>query len=572
MWQLKTYDKEKEEAFIKRGTHKLLARLLAQRNIKLEEADKFLTPDYKDLSHPYKLHDVEKASKIFIDIVKAKGKVAVIGDYDADGVISSVMIRELCHIFGLECNVFLPSRLDHGYGLNPKTVAAFKEKLTVIPDLLIVVDCGMNNFKEIQELRNSGIKYIVIIDHHIGNKDQISTNADALVTWHLSEGICEMCACGEVFQFIRGIRWLTKRVDPIEFLSYAAIGTIADVSPVIGDNRIIVKNGLTEYALNNVVASGLAALLKQSKIQTSALSQEDISFQIAPKINAVGRMHHPDIIFGLLVERDMSAAENIAGYILSYNDERKDVQKQIEIEAKAMIEMGNGDFANGILIINDSWHIGVVGIVAARLVDTYKKPVIVVGKHNGIWKGSGRTIVGVSIKEILDECPEIFDSYGGHDAAVGVTIKPKYLKKANAIFNKACKSIYAKHKIDENAVQYYDGNLTVKAIDPKIAKVLKQNLSPYCDENNNEPIFMLSEAIITDVSIMDKGKGWRLMKFNVEKDGYKIPYPFKTFSNIGGTELEGKKANIMFSFPQKLPNPNIPYSQFELTAVDVITL
>jgi len=569
MWKQRPYDKAKEQELIQCGYHKMLARLIAQRNVAAVDVDVFLSAKYNDLSHPFSLHDVEKAVEIFLEVVNNKGSVASWGDYDVDGILSSVMLMELCKTFGVECNCLLPSRLDHGYGLNHRSLEEIKNKNKDKKiNLLFVLDCGTNSVKEIEELKSLFGCKIIIIDHHSVNKDAVN-NADAIISWHLG-GNCEMCTCGEMFQFIRGVRWFTKKVNPIEYLSLSAIGTIADCSPIIGDNRIIVKNGLTEYALNNVVASGLTALLKQSRINSSSVTQEDISFQIAPKINAVGRMFHPDLVFGLMVERDMASADKMAGYILAYNDERKDVQKQIEIEAKAIVEMGNGSFSHGILISNDQWHIGVVGIVAARLVDLYKKPSIVVGKHNGVWKGSGRTIPGVNLKEILDECPEIFETYGGHASAAGVTLKINCLKKANKIFNKACKTIYDRHHITEDPIQYYDGKLTVDAITPKTAKVLCQHLYPYCDENNNEPIFMLSNAIITDISFLDKNKGWRLMKFNVEKNGTKIPYTFKTFHALCGTEMEGKKVNIMFSFPQRLPNSSMPYSKFELTVVDII--
>jgi len=203
MWKQKQFDKENESIMLKNGIHGIMARLISQRRIETESVESFLNADYNALSHPYTLHDLEKAAKIFIEIAKNKGSVSVIGDYDADGVISSTMLKELCNTFGLQCNVFLPSRLDHGYGLNQKTIKSFSEGLSKIPDLLIITDCGMNSKTQIDELRALGIQKIIVIDHHEGSGDNISLNADALITWHLSEGLNEMCACGEVFQFIR---------------------------------------------------------------------------------------------------------------------------------------------------------------------------------------------------------------------------------------------------------------------------------------------------------------------------------------------------------------------------------
>ena len=564
MWKQKTYDKEKESRFIEAGTHKMLARLLAQRDFN-QSVNEFLSADYQGLSHPHLLHDVEKAARIFCDNALDKGRVAVIGDYDCDGIVSATMIKELCNIFDVECKVFLPSRLEHGYGLNEKTIATFSERMEKVPDLLIITDCGMNSRKEVSILRELGVGKIIVIDHHTGDEGNIATNADALITWHLSEGFNEMCACGEVFQFIRGIRWITKRVNPIEFLTYAAIGTVADVSPVVGDNRIIVKNGLSEYAINHVLGSGLNALLKQSKIHPASLTQEDIAFRIAPRINAVGRMYHPDIVHGLLIERDIHMAEKMADYITTYNAERKEVQSKIEAEAKKIVN--SEQFTHGILVYGKDWHIGVVGIVAARLAELYNIPAVVVGYHNGIWKGSGRTAQGLNLKDILDTCPELFEGYGGHAGACGVKLKDDSLNTAPERFNKACQAYMQKHHGEKKPDKYFDAVLKPKAITKAIGNTILQ-LYPYCNEHNPEPLFKLKEVNIVDSSFIEKDT-WRLLKFSVEKEGYRVPYAFKTFSPPCGSEIEGRKADIIFSFPQKTKDPLNSYFAYELSVVDI---
>ena len=565
MWKQKRYEKEKESIIAQKGIHGILARLMSQRNIDADLSFSFLDADYNGLSHPYKLHDVEKAVNIFIEVAKNKGTVSVIGDYDADGIISSTMLKELCNTFGLQCNVFLPSRIDHGYGLNQKTIKAFAESLKKIPDLLIITDCGMNNSPQINELRGLGIKKIIVIDHHEGSGDNISLNADALVTWHLSDGFNEMCACGEVFQFIRGIRWVTKKVNPIEFLTYAAIGTVADVSPVIGDNRIIVRQGLTEYSINHVAGAGLKALLKQSNIHITALTQEDIAFKIAPKINAVGRMFHPDSVYHLLVERNVSSAENLAEHITKYNEERKLVQSQIEKEAKLSIVPS--DNLHGILTYNKNWHIGVVGIVASRIAETYNCPSLVVGYKDGVWKGSGRSINGIHIKKILDTCPEIFAGYGGHAGAVGLTLKEDMIDKAPSIFNDACEKYLRVHQVENKSLKMFDAHLKPQAITKEVGEEIIK-LSPYCNTNNPEPVFKLSNVKIVESKFIEK-ETWRLLKFKVEKDGFQVPYSFKTFSPPCGSEIEGRLANIFFSFPQKMEDPSNKFFEYELSGVNI---
>lgn len=569
MWEPKSYDKEVEAILVKKGKGRLLSRLLSQRNIDPLSVEDFIASDYKGLSHPHALNDIDKAAMLFCNVAKAGGKIAVIGDYDCDGIIGSVMIKELCTNFGLDCSVFLPSRLEHGYGLNNETVKDFLKKDRSDLDILFVVDCGTNSKDQVQTIFEAGVKNVIIIDHHLPS-ETIATNASALISWHLSNnanGFREMCACGEIFQFIRGVRWLTKRVNPVEFLTYAAIGTIADVSSIMGDNRIIVKNGLTEYAINNVIASGLKALMRQSKIYSQNLTQHDVSFKIAPRINAVGRIFNPDIVFGLLIERDHDIATNTAEYIIGYNEERKKIQRAIEDEAVAMATTQKNK--NGILVVGENWHIGVVGIVASKLVEIFNKPSIVIGKLGDIWKGSGRSVRGVNVKEILDLCPELFVAYGGHAGAVGVTLKPEMVDKAHKIFDKACAKYYSQRSISKEIVNFYDAMLDVPLITPATSTLLRTNLYPYCDENNSEPVFMIPQVTIMDTSVMER-EHWRLLTFFIERNGKRCPHPFKFFTKKFGTEVEGKTADILFSFPQHDNFEASKFSQFELYVCDII--
>ena len=568
MWELKNRNKDIEINLVNNGKHKIVARLISQRNIKEEEVDEFLNPDYSNLTNPYEFHDMEKACDLFIEVANKKGKVAIIGDYDCDGVMSSTMLKELCNAFKLESFVFLPSRLEHGYGLNPKTIKAFLETKPFMPDLLIVTDCGMNNFKEIETLRNNGLEKIIIIDHHMGNKEDISFNADAIVSWHLSENIHEMCASGEVFQFIRGIRHKAKKPNPIEFLSYAAIATIADVMPIYKDNRILVKNGLTQYALNHVIGMGLMALLKESKIHTGYLTQEDVSFKIAPRINAVGRIDRPDKVLDLLLERDASQAGIRADEIVKYNDERKKIQKSIEVSVHEQIKnIPPEDMSHGIFVCNKDWHIGVVGIVASRIVEIYGKPSVIVGNHNGIWKGSGRSLESINVRHVLDDCAELFDGYGGHAAAVGVTVKDEQKDNCQKYFNEACKNHF-EAKPKSEIINYFDAKLKPQAISKDLCEIIINEMYPFCSESNQEPLFLLENVQIQDVNLVEKAT-WKLLKFSVAKDGYKIPYSFKTFSPSFGSEIDGKYANIVFSFPQKTKDPLNFFFAFDMNAVNI---
>ena len=478
MWQPRSYDKEKENKFLALGQHKLISRLLAQRNIDPSLVNDFISSSYNNLSNPYKIKGIEEAARLFCKVALEKGSIACISDTDADGVFAAVMIDELCKNFKVPCSVFIPSRLDHGYGLNSSSITTFMDKTKIKPDLLIVTDCATNSEEEILSIKQWSPKTkILILDHHPIEPSKFSKSADIIINWHLDNSQ-EMCSCGLVFQFIRGIRWLTKKVNPIEFLSLASIPTLADVSSIIGDNRIIVKHGLGEYALNHVVASGLIALLKKSGVYSKSISQEDVLFKIAPRINAAGRLGRPDIAFKLLVENDLATAELMASNLSELNDKRKVLQKKMEKEAIKTVKANPEKYEHGIVLYNPEWSIGVVGIVASKVVETFHKPTLIIGKNGDDLKGSGRSLDNVNLKEILDLCKEIFVGFGGHAAAAGVTLKPEYLDKANELFNNACKQYYETHGRPTEC-SYYDVVIPPIEVSIKNSALLLDTLYPY---------------------------------------------------------------------------------------------
>jgi len=564
-WKLRKIDEERENIMLKDGIRPLIARLLAQRNIDPKDAKNFIEANYSDLSHPHTLNDVEKAAKIFCDVALRKGNVGLMGDYDCDGVVSSVMIQQLCLRFGLNCKVFLPSRLEHGYGLTVDALEAFRERVgDNVPELLFIVDCGSNNENEMKILRDMGIKKIIIIDHHIIDESKKSKSADALINWRLSE-TQEMCSCGEIFQFIRGIRWLTKKVDPIEFLAYAALGTIADVSPLIGDNRIIVKHGLGKHSINSLISLGFNSLLTTSGIYSSSVTQKDIQFQIAPKINAAGRLMYPDLAYKLLVEPDLGTSEKLAESLIDCNNKRKQLQKKIEKQAVKMVEDNLDEYKHGIVVCNSKWHVGVAGIVASKLVERFYKPVLVIGENNGVYKGSGRSYGNINLKQIMDDCKDSFSKYGGHEQAAGLTLKNECIETVNHSFNEACKKYYKETEIPEE-VDYYDIEVKIKALSIKVAKSLYVNVYPYCGQHNPEPVFCLRGATLSKPEVAGS-KIWPLLSFNASKDGMESEMRMKYFTHDFGTEVDGRIADIYFRFPQ-----NIEGNKFGPPSIDVLDL
>lgn len=562
-WKKRTYDQENEKELLKQ-TNKLVARLLSQRNIK--EATKFTSANYNDLTHPHSLKGIKEAADLFCNTVKNKGKIAVLGDFDADGIISTTLIKELCNVFEVDCNVFIPSRLEHGYGLNSKSIETIKEKFNPKPDLLFIVDCGTSNEQEIKQIHEwSANTKIIIIDHHEVNYDNLSKSADILINWHLDNSE-ETCAGGEVFQFIRAIRWLTKKVDPVEFLSLSAISILADVSPIIGNNRIIVKNGLKEYALKHVTSSGLNALLKSAGLSGESLTQEDVSFKIAPRINAVGRLMQAEIVHHLLIEQNPTVSESMALKLNEHNEERKRIQKKITKEAESMVQENIDSYPHGILIYNEKWQIGLVGLIAAKLSEMFNKPTLVFGGNNNIIKGSGRSINNINLKKILDSCSDLFDNYGGHSMAVGATLKASRIKDANEVFNRICKEQGVDCKQND---RFYDVDIGVENVNMKTAEMLLNTIYPYCSKLNPEPIFKLSNVIISGCSFVEKPT-WKMLSFYASKNDKKTELQFRMFNNIYGSEINGFAVDIYFSFPQNVKKTKYGYASANV--IDIVKI
>jgi len=480
--------------------------------------------------------------------------------------MSSAMLSELCSGFKLDFSVFLPSRLEHGYGLNKTSIEAFKASLKAPPDLLIMTDCGSNNYKEIEELKKFGIKNIIIIDHHIVG-DAISSNANALINWRMNKHE-EMCSCGQVYQFIRGLRRFTKKVNPIEFLTYAAIGTVGDMSPIVGSNRIIVRHGLQGYSIDHVSADGLNAMMGKSYINTQDLTQEEVAFKIVPQINAAGRISLPNISYDLLIEHDHAKAELMEDQLVEHNTNRKKIQKKIADQAIAMVKKNIQDYKHGIFVCAPNWHIGVVGIIASKLVEEFNRPSIVIGKHKDIWKGSGRSIEGISLKDILDSMPEdSFAAYGGHDGAVGVTVGTNTPSiEINKAFNKACKVKYKEQSFPDD-LNYYNAELKIGSVNIDTAKLLMENLYPY-GEDNPAPVFLVKDVVVSEANLRE-GEGWSLITFAIAKGGETAGLKMKMFNPKFGTEVSGTTCDIYFKFPQNVSKNKFGLPQLEVIDVNI---
>lgn len=561
-WKLRPHDTELEYQHLINGWEPLMARLLAQRGIGMQEADQFFAADLADIDLFKPLGGIDQAADLLLTAARRQNtSVGVIGDYDADGVTSSAMFQRICRALGLECQVFLPHRVQHGYGLNPKTVPAFCEFIQKPPRLLFILDCGTSSEAEVCQLREFGISQIVIIDHHIPESSRLSKSADILVNWRLCGG-SEMCTAGEVLMLARALdRRTDKKHDFFnQLLPLAAIGTVADISPIARENRVIVRHGLAKVGESNYI--GLRMLAEICNMIDGRLSQMDVSFGLAPRLNAAGRINSAYLSYNLMVEDKIGAAGSIVSELDMMNKERKHICNELTAQALEAAEKSN--FTNGLLLINPEWNVGVVGIVASRIVDRFGIPTIVMGQTNGTIKGSGRSLGTTNIKAIMDSCAEMFSNYGGHEMACGAALKPEYVATAPKLFDEACRNYYAKHGVPI-IDRFYDAALKPTTITVRLCDQLIETFYPYCDDNNPEPVFLLSNAKVV-WSKPWRGDDWQLMTYELEKDGIRIPIKFKTFDEEFGSGLEGKTLDMYFSFTQSYGTKYGP----ELWIVDVI--
>lgn len=397
----------------------IVRNLVTQRGIPEDQIESFLHPKLRDLADPFLLPEMELAVKRILEAVDQKQSVCIYGDYDVDGVSSITLLSKILNAYGIHPRPFIPRRGTEGYGLS---FAALERCMTEgpKPDLLISVDCGTVSIDEIAHLRSQGID-VVVVDHHepspLGRPD-----CCALVNPKCGTDFTYLCAAGVVFKL--GHALLKTRPTDLELkdlLDLTAVATIADIVPMIGENRILVRHGLKRLASSSNL--GLLALKEITGVKDLPTSM-DVGFRIGPRLNAAGRMDFPEDALATLTTNCQIQAAELAQKLERYNRQRQDFEKHIRDDAMKQL---NADFDPShdpvIVIGSRTWHHGVVGIVASRLMRQYYKPTFVIAiDEDGIGKGSGRSIEGVSLVDAIRACEEDLIAGGGHAMAAGLSI------------------------------------------------------------------------------------------------------------------------------------------------------
>ncbi|MBT7170436.1 MAG: single-stranded-DNA-specific exonuclease RecJ, partial [Phycisphaerales bacterium] len=392
---------------------RLAATILALRDVATaDEADAFLTPTLNGLHDPAALYGCEQAGVILADAIRAEKSIVIYGDYDVDGITSVSILVSCIEMLGGSARYYIPHRLDEGYGLNAEAV---DDLIGQGAEMIVTVDCGVTAVETLASVSGRGCEFI-ITDHHTPS----DTLPDVAAIVHPALGDApvnpNLCGAGVAFK----LAWQTARamcgntrVDDemrtflLEATTLAALGTIADVVPLTGENRLLASFGLRGLA--NCQRPGVAALVKLARLEGKAITARDVAFSIAPRINAAGRMGHADEAVDLLATTDPAKAAAMASAIDKQNLRRREVEKEITAEAIAMVEERglNQDENRSIVLASEHWHGGVIGIVASRLVDRYHRPTVLIGTNSsGIGQGSGRSVRGFNLVDALRACDE----------------------------------------------------------------------------------------------------------------------------------------------------------------------
>ena len=473
-----------EELGEKIGMNPVLAQLLIQRGIKTESAAKrFFRPMLNELIDPFLMNDMDIAVDRLNDAMGRKERIMIYGDYDVDGCTAVALVYKFLLQFYSNIEYYIPDRYEEGYGISKKGLD-YAAKTGV--KLIIVLDCGIKAIDEIAYAKSLGIDFI-ICDHHVPD-DELPC-AVAILNPKRTDSTYpfkHLCGCGVGFKFMQafaknnGISF--SQLIPL--LDFCAVSIAADIVPVVGENRILAYHGLKQ--LNQNPSIGLKAIIEICGLTGREITMSDIIFRIGPRINASGRVQNGTETVDLLVEKDMQKALAEAIHINEYNDQRRDIDKQMTEEANQIVaRLESQEHQSAIVLYGEGWKKGVVGIVASRMTDMYFRPTVVLSCNNGIASGSARSVAGYDVYDAIKSCRDLLENFGGHTYAVGLTLRVENIPE----FRRRFQQYVSEHihiKQTEAALDI-EAEIDFKDITKKLHNDLKR-FAPYGPENP-KPIF-----------------------------------------------------------------------------------
>ena len=532
-WECYNLDNEKVEELVKkRHITNLLASILVNRGIiDGEKINVFLNPTRKDFYNPFLMPDMEIAVKRIVKAIENKEKIMIYGDYDADGITSITVLKKYLNEIGLKTGEYIPNRLNEGYGLNKDAISKIYNDGY---KLMITVDCGISGLEEVDYANSLGME-IIITDHH--EPAEKLPEAIAVIDAKRKDNkypFNQLAGVGVVFKLIQAISTELKLEEKeyLKYLDLVCIGTISDIVPLVDENRVIAKLGfkLIEKTKN----IGLKTLLNIADLKK--IDSNAISFGVAPRINACGRMGFQEEALQLFLTEDSEKATTIAKRLVQFNQERQAKEKQIFEEVIEKIEKDNKD-KKCIVLAEENWHHGVIGIVASKITEIYYKPSILICLEGDKGKGSGRSVPGFDLYTALTKCSDYIEKFGGHSMAIGITIKKENFEKLKEAIEK-----YAQESniSDIMPIINIDKEINLKNINIEEVKSLEL-LEPF-GEGNKMPLFLLRNLKIDSIRALSGGKH---LKLTLKQDNNIVDAIGFNMGDLSKEYLLGDKVDVV---------------------------
>jgi len=509
-WVLRHCDEEKAASLAdKLSISPITAQVLIHRGLhSADDARSFLQPELSLLSEPDLLPDIDAAVLRIHDAVIKKEKILIYGDYDVDGITCTALLLHFFRLLNADAEFYIPHRVDEGYGLNLDAIDQFKQRRV---DLVITVDCGVTSCREVAAAQDAGID-MIITDHHEPGIEL--PPACAVVNPKLTQSKCsfrEFSGVGVAFKLCWAVakRFSPgKRVTPefrqflIDSMALVALGTIADVVPLKDENRVLAKYGL--QALSATKCEGLKALLSISGLEGKRLSARNVSFGIAPRLNAAGRLSQASLGVELLTTDSKQRAMELAEILDKHNRQRQKVQSNILKSAREMLEAdSNLAQAPAIVLASEDWHAGVIGIVASRIAEEYNRPTVMIALDGDMGKGSARSIPGFHLYDAIKQCEDLLLAFGGHVGAAGLSVESKNIP---ALREKLAQVTAASLKKDDFQPSVeIDADILLSMLSRKLIDEF-ENLEPF-GESNPPPVLAASNLSVAGLPRLMGAKG-----------------------------------------------------------------
>jgi len=526
------------------NTNPIVAEILLRRGYKTrEEITSFLNPQLKNLRDPFELRQMQEAVNLLQEMITENRRIVILGDYDVDGITATALMLEFLHKCGkLDLDFFIPNRIKHGYGLTESSTDILLE---MKPELVITVDNGITAAREVQRLNDEGIKTI-ITDHHLADPSLLPSG----IVVNPNHPECKypfkkISGCGVALKLIMSLRkslrysgwWTAERPEPNlrDILDLAALGTVADVMPLVDENRILTHHGLR--VMNEKPRLAIQVLQKLKNVKT--ITSRTLGFQFAPLLNAAGRLEDADVAVHFLLSNDLNDAEKMAKKLDATNIQRREKEGEMLETALTLVEEQKHNPA--LILTSPEFHEGINGIVATRLVERFYKPVLILSEREKKLKGSGRSIPEMHLKDALSECADLLERFGGHAAAAGCRLIPENLNEFRKRFFAFCKknipeSIEPKLQLD--------GSLDFPKLTNMFVEQLER-LQPF-GEGNQEPLFSVETPESPFTRLKEIHVKWQV-NGNVEiigwnrAENFAEKLPSQLAVNLGFNEFRGRR-------------------------------